>query len=188
MESNDDQHFGTVLRAYERSGVPIILEELPENMKNLLYGGNWNRYVIKRLYSLTTSYFIPRGQQIAKMYSVICYTKDHIKGAKEQADFITKRFEQYGFIHRPPLIDWDSDQLMAYLSTIIKEIKYQSSVLFICIMGYGDSESELVYDVQDKPVRIETMLSKLKVLPSYIPVVSIAILLILGLNIHVVWK
>ena len=153
-------------------------------MKNLLYGGDWNRKVIKRLYSLTNSHFIPRGQQKAKMYSVICYTKDHIKGAKEQADFITKRFKQCGFTNCPPLIDWDSDSL----STIIREIKHKSSVLFICILCNGDSESEVVYDVQHKPVRIETMLSKLKVLPSYIPVVSIAILLILGLNIHVVWK
>ena len=74
IESKDDKQVDTVLRAYERSEVRFVLSALPDRTKGLLYDGNWNKDVIERLYPYTTSYFIPRGQNKAKMFSLTCYT------------------------------------------------------------------------------------------------------------------
>ena len=170
IESKDDKQVDTVLRAYERSEVRIVLSALPNRTKSLLYGGNWNKDVIERLYPYTTSYFIPRGQNKAKMFSLTCYTTYDRKGAREEADYITKGLKHCGFTNRGPLIDYDSDHLLNALSAPIDEIKDTCSMLFICIMCHGDIG--ILYDANDKPVKINKILSTLDKLHTHIPAVS----------------
>lgn len=170
IESKDDKQLDAVLLAYERSEVRITLASLPENTKQMLFEGSWNKDVIERLFPHTTSYFIPRGQAKSKMFALVCYTTSDRNGAKEEAGYITKGLKDCGFTIRGPLIDWTFDQLTQYIRQHIDEIKEICSVFFLCLMSHGDNG--ILYDKDGRGIKINKLLKTLDILKSHIPAVS----------------
>ena len=169
IESKDDKKLDTIVLAYERANVNIALPALPKRIKPLLYEGSWSQDVIARLYPHTTSYFIPRGQEKAKMFAFVCYTTFDREGARIEANVITKGLQECGFTVRGPLIDWTFDELILYLREHIDEVKDQCSVIFVCLMSHG--ENGVIKDKDGNKGEINTILKELDKVKAAIPVV-----------------
>ena len=176
---NDDRMLEIVLKAYNKHEVRISLAGLSEEPRDVLFNSSWNMKIVELLYPYANSFFIPRGQEKAKMFAFVCYnTFNHPdskhprrQGAKDEADCIIKGLRSCGFTIRGPLVDWTFVQLLEHLGQLLSEVKDNCSVIFICLMSHGDKG--VLYDTDGKAGKINQVLEKLEVLQSTTPVVSV---------------
>ena len=96
--SLDDDQVGEVLARYSDLSIDINPTRLCDLAQTCLHEGSWNQATIAALYPFMRSCFVPREQNKAKMYALVCYNTfkietEHQKrrdGAEEEADCIIK--------------------------------------------------------------------------------------------------
>ena len=177
--SKDEKQLTIVLRVYKQHEVRISLASLDDKAHQALFHSSWSMDIVELLYPYANQFFIPRGQDKAKMYAFICYnlfepgTDQHPKreGAREEAQTVMKGLHDCGFTIRGPLIDWTFEKLIQFLKQHITEIRDTCSVLFISIMTHGDKG--VVFDKDGEKGKINDILRELDGLRSITPAVSL---------------
>lgn len=170
IQSRDDKQLQTILQAYHDADVLISLAKLSSKSMQELYEGSWNSDIVEKIYPHVSSYFIPRGQEKAKMYAYVCYITFDRNGAREEAGYIIRAFHESGFTVRPALINWTFTELIDFLNQHISQDKDDCSVIFICIMSHGGNG--IIHDKDGNKGEVDDVQKVLTKLKPHIPAVS----------------
>lgn len=176
-KNDKDKRLAAVLTAYFKFKIHLDLRKLPERTYKKLYEESWSGDIIKLLYDNTATFFIPRGQDKAKMQAAIYYNQTFTKSkdwyrkeAQAESDSIREGLRDEGFTVPSPIDDWTRQEMLKHLRAHVKEIGKNTSVLVICIMTHG--ELGVLFDKQSEKMEINEILQTARAeLPQHIPLV-----------------
>lgn len=176
---NTNNLLADLLAVYDKNNIPLDIQNLPSITRARLYANSWGVEVLNGLYDKSDTYFIPRGQNEAKMHALLCYNTFEKSSKKElqarteaiqESKCIKQGFEDAGFTVLPPTVDWTCKELLDGLSKSVESISRTTSVLFISIMTHGDTG--ILFDKNGERVEINKVQKTVRgQLPRRIPLV-----------------
>ena len=184
-KTDKDRYLIAVLNGYHCYELPINVDQLPSELKQKLYEESWSSEIIKCLYNKTNSFFIPRGQDKAKMQALIYYntfasynstmqrTQDAClpvrHDATAEAECIEFGLKRGGFTVRRACTEWTFEMMLVDMHENIKAFRDECCVLVVCIMSHGGNA--FIYDRDGKKGMINTIMDVFRELPDYVPAV-----------------